>query len=165
MKNKAFIVALLLSVIALSSCVSAQVEKHAGTVAQENGYDCVLFDSDGDGVKDDRARLACLGMAGGYGAFRLEVFNGEAKIFDSENYSIDEQTYEKLSESIDGELVVDSFYSVEAIDVDNDACDELVCRQYAWADWHSNHIGDVLTTFKISDFGIEIIEVRLETRE
>ena len=58
------------------------------------GYDFVMFNSDGDGVKDDVAKLTCLGMSGGNGLFRLEVFvSGETdyrKVFDSERYEMDE---------------------------------------------------------------------------
>lgn len=38
------------------------------------GYNYVLFDSDGDGNKNDIAVLTALDMFGGYGQHRLEVY-------------------------------------------------------------------------------------------
>lgn len=133
------------------------------------GYDFVIFDSDGDGVKDDIAALACLGMSGGYGSFRLEVFvsgeNGYRKVFASEQYEMDELTYQRLCEDVGGELMIDTIYSAASSDVDGDGCDELVCRQYAWQESHSNHIGDVVSVLKVSDIGVEIVNVRFESQK
>ena len=164
---------LLILILTLSSCTSESatetpaVDNPAAGEFEMLGYDFVIFDSDGDGVKDDIAELTCLGMSGGYGSFRLEVFvsgeNSYRKVFDSEQYTLDDATYKKLSANTDGELIIDTFYSVEATDTDNDGCEELVCRQYAWEGCHSNHIGDIITTLKITDNIIKIIEVRFES--
>ncbi len=133
------------------------------------GYDFIAFDSDGDGTKDDIAELTCLGMSGGYGSFRLEVYvsgmNGYTKIFDSERYVMDELTYQRLCEDVDEELMIDTFYSVEAADMNGDGRDELVCRQYAWYESHSNHIGDVVSVLEVSDIGVEIVNVRFESQK
>ena len=88
--------------------------------------------------------------------------NSYRKVFDSEQYALEEETYKKLSPNIDGELMIDSFYSVEAADTDNDGCEELICRQYAWVECHTEHVGDVVSTLKIMDNGIETIRVELE---
>ena len=163
---------LLILVLMLSSCTSntsLEISTADHSVVGEPevlGYDFILFDSDGDSVKDDIAELTCLGMSGGYGSFKLEVFtsgeNNYRKVFDSEQYTVDESTYKKLSENIDGELMIDTFYSVEAVDVDNDGCEELICRQYAWVECHAEHIGDIVSTFRITDNDIEIINVNFE---
>lgn len=168
------ILPLLLSlVLMLSSCASEAatetptVDTPAAGEPEVLGYDFVIFDSDGNGVKDDIAELTCLGMSGGYGSFRLEVFlvgeNSYRKVFDSEQYALDKEMYKKLSQNIDEKLMIDTFYSVEAVDIDNDGCEELICRQYAWVECHSNHIGDIVTTFKITDSSIKIIGVRFES--
>ena len=164
---------LLILVLMLSSCVSnASPETPAANnpavgAPEVIGYDFIILDSDGDGTKNDIAKLTCLGMSGGYGSFRLEVFvSGEhnyRKVFDSDQYVLEEETYKKLSPNIDGELMIDTFYSVEAIDTDNDGCEELICRQYAWVEYHANHIGDIITTLKMTDNVIKIIEVRFES--
>ena len=169
---KKIMLPLLIFVLLLSSCSSNTLseaptaDNSAVGEPELLGYDFVIFDSDGDGVKDDIAMLTCLGMSGGYGSFRLEVFisgeNSYRKVFDSEQYALDEETYKKLSQNIDGELMIDTFYSVEAVDVDNDGCEELICRQYAWVECHAEHVGDVVSTLKIMDNGIEIICVELE---
>lgn len=163
---------LLILALLLSSCTSTETPTADNcTVAapESYGYNFVLFDSDGDGIKDDIAELTCLGMSGGYGSFRLAVFISGAKsyqkVFDSEQYEMDESTYKKLSESIDGELMIDTFYSVEAMDTDGDGCDELVCCQYSWTEYHSNHIGEVVSIFKVGDNGIEIIDLRFEPQK
>ena len=164
---------LLILVLILSSCASnaftetPAIDNYAVETHKVLEYDFVVFDSDGDGAKDDIAKLTCLGMSGGYGGFKLEVFVSKAKshqkIFDSEQYTLDDDTYKKISANIEGELMIDSFYSVEATDTDGDGCEELICRQYAWEECHSNHIGDIITTLKITNNVIEIIEVRFES--
>ena len=164
---------LLILILTLSSCASesptetSAVDNPAAVEPEALGYDFVIFDSDGDGVKDDIAELTCLGMSGGYGSFRLEVFtsggNSYRKVFDSEEYEIDESNHKKLSQNIEGELMIDTFYSVEAIDVDGDGCEELICRQYVWEEYHSNHIGNIITTLKMTDNVIKIIEARFES--
>ena len=169
---KKIMLPLLILVLMLSSCASesptetSAVDNPAAGEPEVLGYDFVIFDSDGDDVKDDIAELTCLGMSGGYGSFRLEVFvSGErnyCKVFDSEQYTLDDATYKKLSQNIDGELMIDTFYSIEAADTDNDGCEELICKQYAWEEWHANHIGDIITTFKMIDNVLEIIEVWFE---
>ena len=171
MKIKKTLTLLLILVLMLSSCAS---ESPTETPAVDNfaageptvlGYDFVIFDSDGDGTKDDIAKLACLGMSGGCGSFRLEVFisgeNSYRKVFDSEQYSLNQETYKRLSEK----MMIDTFYSVEAVDTDKDGSEELVCRQYAWEGCHSNHIGDIITTLKMTDNVIKIIEVRFESQK
>ena len=169
---KKIMLPLLILVLMLSSCASesptetSAVDNPAAGEPEVLGYDFVIFDSDGDDVKDDIAELTCLGMSGGYGSFRLEVFvSGErnyCKVFDSEQYTLDDATYKKLSQNIDGELMIDTFYSIEAADTDNDGCEELICKQYAWEECHANHIGDIITTFKMIDNVLEIIEVWFE---
>ena len=163
---------LLLLALMLSSCApelpkeTPAVDNPAAFEPEALGYDFVIFDSDGDSVKDDIAEFTCLGISGGYGSFKLEVFtsgeNNYRKVFDSKQYTVDESTHKKLSENIDGELMIDTFYSVEEVDVDNDGCEELICRQYAWVEYHAEHVGDVVSTLKIMDNGIEIICVELE---
>ena len=161
---------LLILVLMLSSCASNTSTETPPTPDNSDvgdpeplGYDFVIFDSNGDGVKDDIAKLTCLGMSGGYGSFRFEVFvSGErsyCKVFDSEQYMLDDATYKKLSQNIDGELMIDTFYSIEATDTDNDGCEELICKQYAWEECHAKHIGDIITTFKMIDNVLETIEV------
>ena len=169
---KKIILPLLIFVLLLSSCSSNTLSKaptadnSSVNVPEPLRYDFVIFDSDGDGVKDDIAKLTRLGMSGGYGSFRLEIFVlGEThyrKVFDSEQYILDEETYKKLSQNIDGELMIDTFYSIEAADTDNDGCEELICKQYAWVECHSNHIGDIVSTFRITDEGVEMIDVNFE---
>ena len=171
---------LLIFALSISSCAkktvdefsttdksTADINKSAVTAEKVYGYDFVLFDSDGNGVKDDVAELNCLGMTGGYGAFRLEVFvsgeNNYQKVFDSEQYTIDKETQKKLSENTQGELMIDTIYTVEAKDTDADGCDELVCRQYAWVECHADHVGDVVSTLKITENGIKITEQHFET--
>ena len=163
---------LLILVLTLSSCASESpketpaVDNPAAGGPEVFGYDFVIFDSDGDGVKDDIAELTCLGMSGGYGSFRLEVFvsggNSYRKVFDSEQYTLDDATYKKLSANTDGELIIDTFYSVEATDTDNDGCEELVCRQYAWGECHAKHIGDIVSTIKMNADRIIISDLRIE---
>ena len=170
-----FIVAVLL-LLTLSSCVSdIYDDRHTYTSTEQNsdvsereplGYNFTLFDSDGDGIKSDIAKLDCVDLLGGYGTFTLEIFasgkNSYSLVFDSTKYTIDEATYEMLSANVEGDLLIDTFYSAEALDTDSDGCEELVCRQYAWVQYHSNHVGDVVTTFKITDNGLEISDVRFE---
>ena len=163
---------LLILILTLSSCTSESatetpaVDNPAAGEFEMLGYDFVIFDSDGDGVKDDIAELTCLGMSGGYGSFKLEVFisgsNSYRKVFDSEEYEIDESNYKKLSETIDGELIIDTFYSVEVLDTNNDGYEELICRQYAWVDYHSNHIGNVVSVFEMFAYGINLCDIYWE---
>lgn len=164
---------LLILVLMLSSCASNTSTETPPTPDNYDvgnpeplGYDFILFDSNGDGVKDDIAELTCLGMSGGYGSFKLEVFmsgsNSYRKVFDSEEYEIDESNYKKLSETIDGELMIDTFYSVEVLDTNNDGYEELICRQYAWIDYHSNHIGNVVSVFEIFAYGINLCDIYWE---
>lgn len=163
---------LLILVLMLSSCTlnvsneAPMADNSAVGVPEPLGYNFVIFDSDSDGIKDDIAELTCLGMSGGYGSFRLEVFisgeNSYCKVFDSEQFEMDESAYKKLSENIDGELMVDTFYSVEAIDANKDGCEELICRQYAWVECHAEHVGDVVSTIRVIDNGIQITDQRLE---
>ena len=134
---------------------------------KEYGYDFTAFDSNGDGAEDGIAKLTCVDIFGGYGTFRLEVFTlGDqtySKTFDSIKYTMDDEAYQKLSENIDGDLRIDSVYSVEAVDSDGDGCEELLLRHYAWVETHTNHIGDVVSTLKISNGEARIIEHRLES--
>ena len=163
---------LLLLVLMLSSCTSntsLEISTADHSVVGEPevfGYDFILFDSNGDGIKEDIAELTCLGMSGGYGSFKLEVFisgsNSYHKVFDSEKYEIDKSNYKKLSETIDGELMIDTFYSVEVLDTNNDGYEELICRQYAWVDYHSNHIGNVVSVFEIFAYGINLCDIYWE---
>ena len=169
---KKIMLPLLILVLALSSCSSNATTE---TLTADNSavsepealvYNFVIFDSDGDGVKDDIAELTCLGMSGGYGSFILKVFvSGESsyrKVFDSEQYTLDDATYKKLSQNIDGELMIDTFYSVEVLDTNNDGYEELICRQYAWIDYHSNHIGNVVSVFEIFAYGINLCDIYWE---
>jgi hypothetical protein len=132
------------------------------------GYDFIAFDSDGDGTKDDIAELTCLGMSGGYGSFRLEVYvsgmNDYRKIFDSEQHDVQGSIYQHLSDEFEGDVMIDTIYSVEASDVDGDGRDELVCRQYAWRESHSNHIGDVVSVLKVNEGGVKIVCVYFEAQ-
>ena len=162
------IIALLLSSCSVNrKGKSTTADNSAVDAPNEYGYNFVIFDSDGDGAKDDIAKLTCLGMSGGYGSFRLEVFTSReksyTKVFDSEEYTIDDATYQKLSKNIDGELMIDSFYSVEAADTDGDGCEELICRQYAWAEYHANHIGNAVSMFEVSGGEVGLIEAWIET--
>ena len=75
---------------------------------------------------------------------------------------MDDAMYKKLSASIDGELMIDTFYSVEAADMDGDGCEELVCRQYAWGECHAEHIGDIVSTIKMNADRIIISDLRIE---
>ena len=122
----------------------------------------INFDSDGDGIKDDFAELKMLGASGGYGSFELEVFvsneNAYIKIFDDNGAINDGEALEFLSSVLDCKVQVDSVYSVEAVDTDNDGCDELVCRQYVWAKTHSNHIGDLVTIMRITGQTLELVD-------
>lgn len=167
-KNKISLLFLLICVCLLASCSPQSVQTPVAdhSIPEPLGYDFLFFDSDGDGVKDDIAELTCLGMSGGYGSFGLEVFvPGEGsyrKVFDSERYEMDETTYQRLAQYIEGELMIDTIYSVEAIDTDGDGHHELVARQYAWSGSHSNHEGDVITVFKIVNHRAEVADVRLE---
>ena len=163
---------LLILVLMLSSCTSntsLEISTADHSVVGEPevlGYDFILFDSNGDGIKEDIAELTCLGMSGGYGSFKLEVFisgsNSYHKVFDSEEYEIDKSNYKKLSETIDGELMIDTFYSVEVLDTNNDGYEELICRQYAWVDYHSNHIGNVVSVFEIFAYEIMLCDIYWE---
>jgi hypothetical protein len=68
MINKALSLLLIL-VLLLSSCTSntskiPTTDNSAVGQPEALGYDFVIFDSDGDGVKDDIAELTCLGMSG-----------------------------------------------------------------------------------------------------
>ena len=161
---------LLLPITHLSLCglyPSISVNSSVTDLSVPLGHDDLLFDSDGDGVKDDVAELTCLGMSGGYGTCRLEVFVSEKsdyrKVFDSDQYILDESTYNKLSENLDKKIMLDTFYSVEAIDIDGDGCEELICRQYAWVECHAEHIGNVVSVIKVSDCNVRFLNVRLET--
>lgn len=128
----------------------------------------INFDGDGDGIKDDIAELKMLGASGGYGSFKLEVFvsneNDYIKIFDDNGAINDGEALEFLSSVLDCEVQVDSVYSVEAVDTDNDGCDELVCRQYVWAKTHSNHIGDLVTVAKVINQNFEVIDFTFEEK-
>ena len=83
-------------------------------------------------------------------------------MFDSAQYSLNQETYKRLSEKIGGELMIDTFYSVEAVDTDKDGGEELICRQYAWVECHAEHVGDVVSTIRVIDNGIQITDQRLE---
>ena len=149
---------LVASLFALSSCAEDKIKADTEG-ANILAYDFIFFDSDGDGIKEDIAELRCVGMSGGYGSFRLFVYvlreNEYVRIFDSKDYTIDYTDYENLSSEIGIELMIDSFYSVKAADVDFDDCEELICLQYAWADCHSNHIGDIVSVFKLGRDALE----------
>ncbi len=171
MRNISLLLTALVAILLLSACTPSQLDtpstaNSAVEAPEPLGYDFLFFDSDGDGGKDDIAELTCLGMSGGYGSFRLEVFvSGEGsyrKVFDSERYEMDEATYQRLAQNIDGELMIDTICSVQAMDTDGDGRDELVTRQYAWSGSHSNHAGDVVTVFKIVNHRAEVADVRLE---
>ena len=61
--------------------------------------------------------------------------------------------------------MIDTIYSAEASDVDGDGCDELVCRQYAWKESYSKHIGDVISVLEVRKVGVEIVNVRFESQK
>ena len=61
--------------------------------------------------------------------------------------------------------MIDTFYSVDVADMDGDGCEELVCRQYAWVDSHSNYVGDVISIFKVVEDKVEIIEIGFEPQK
>lgn len=128
----------------------------------------INFDSNGDGIKDDFAELKMLGASGGYGSFELEVFisneNNYIKIFDDNRAINDGEALEFLSSILDCEVQVDSVYSVEAVDTDNDGCDELLWRQYVWSETHSNHIGDLVTVAKEINQNFEVIDFTFEEK-
>lgn len=126
----------------------------------------IYFDSNGDGIKDDIAELKMLGASGGYGIFELEVFiydeNDYIKIFDDNGAINDGEALEFLSSVVDCEVQVDSVYSVEVVDTDNDGCDELVCCRYVWSQTHSNHIGDLVTIMRITGQTLELVDRTFE---
>ena len=103
---KNILLSLLILVLTLSSCTSESAteipaaDNHAVGETEVLGCDFVIFDSDGDGTKDDIAELTCLGMSGGYGSFRVEAFiseeNSYRKVFDSEQHEIDISTYKNF---------------------------------------------------------------------
>ena len=96
-------------------------------------------------MKSDVAVLSALGGTGGYGQHRLEVYaEDRQKLFDS----IDCVINHAMIPGLPTDVIIDSIYSAEASDTDGDGCDELVCRQYAWCESHSNHIGDVVSVLK-----------------
>ena len=170
MIKKSLLLLLIIILIFLVSCKGETYEVPSMEPGRSDeiaplGYDFIIFDSDGDGVKDDIVEHKCLDVAGGYGSFQLEIFisgnRSYLKVFDSTYYTLDEQIYKKLSENINGELMIDTIYSVVAVDVDSDGCDELVCRQYAWVESHSNHMGDVVLILNVTDV-VEIMEARFE---
>jgi hypothetical protein len=55
--------------------------------------------------------------------------------------------------------MIDAFYSVEAADMGNDGSEELFCRQYAWIECQSKHIGDVVSVYKWLGNEIIIYEI------
>ena len=95
------------------------------------------------------------------------VFCHEETGYETE-YMIEEKDYPYLFNT-DGTLketsnfVVDTFKTVEAIDVDHDGTNELVMRQYASIGYHANYFADVETVFKISDNELILISIELIT--
>ena len=119
----------------------------------------ILFDSDGDGVKSDVAVLSALGGTGGYGQHRLEVYaEDRQKLFDS----IDCVINHAMIPGLPTDAIIDSIYSAKASDTDGDGGDELVCRQYAWCESHSNHIGDVVSVLKKNGDAFKIVDAWFE---
>lgn len=134
--------------------------------------DYLLFDGDGDGVKDHVVEHSLVDIFGGHGSYDLhvyaksitgkykEIFNSNEYLVNHKNmdieitsirdgkivfshheteyeieYVVDENSYPYLFNT-DGtsretpNFVVDTFKTVEAIDVDYDGSEELVMRQY-----------------------------------
>ena len=63
---------------------------------------------------------------------------------------------------LNGDGEVDAVVTDTLMDTDGDGRDELVARQYAWSGSHSNHVGDVVTVFKIVNNRAEVADVWLE---
>ena len=57
---------------------------------------------------------------------------------------------------------MDTVYSVEATDADGDGCEELIFRQYAWQECHANHKGDMVSTWKVEDNRLFLVNASLE---
>ena len=150
-------IAILIMTLLLSSACSQVFSGNADEVLFIESE--ILFDSDGDGVKSDLAVLSVLGGSGGYGQHLLDVYtDGGQKIFDSREYTVG---VTKIV-GIPSDTIIDSIYSVKATDVNDDDCDELVCRQYAWQESHSNHIGDVVSVLKNNDNKLELVNAWFE---
>ena len=61
-------------------------------------------------------------------------------------------------------FVVDTFKTIEAVDIDNDGSDELVMRQYCSIGWHANYIGDLESVWKLIDGKLVLISLKLYTK-
>lgn len=62
------------------------------------------------------------------------------------------------------QINVDTFKTVEMVDVDDDGSDEIFMRQYASVGWHSNYIGDCESTWKLMDGELKLISVSLNLK-
>ena len=167
MKIKIWFIFVSVVVVLLAGCSSKSDKILASDNFDERkqeplGYDFILFDSDGDGEKTDIVKHTVVDMFGGYGQYCFEIYIQSdvayRKVFDSDIYSTNQDPVTSLIQG----AVIDSIYSVESSDVDGDGCDELVCRQYAWVESRTNHIGDVVSVFKRNGDDIEIVSVWLE---
>ena len=61
-------------------------------------------------------------------------------------------------------FVVDTFKTIEAVDIDNDGSGELVMRQYCSIGWHANYIGDLESVWKLIDGKLVLISLKLYTK-
>ena len=59
-------------------------------------------------------------------------------------------------------FVIDSFKTVEVVDINNDGVEEILLNQYASVGWHANHFADCISVFKFIDDGmLTLISIEL----
>lgn len=96
------------------------------------------------------------------------VFQHQQTGYEAE-YVVDEEDYQYLFNE-DGtpmdnpNFVVDTFKTVEAVDIDNDGSEKLVMRQYCSIGWHANYIGDLESVWKLIDGELTLISLKLYTK-
>jgi len=80
-------------------------------------------------------------------------------------YMVDAEDYPRLfnedgTSSGNPNFVVDTFKTVEVVDVDGDGAEELIMRQYCSIGWHANYIGDFESIWKVSNDNMILIDSR-----
>ncbi len=59
-------------------------------------------------------------------------------------------------------FMIDSFKTVEVVDINNDGVEEILLEQYASMGWHANHFADCISVFNFTDDGkLTLISIEL----
>lgn len=60
------------------------------------------------------------------------------------------------------QFTVDTFKSAEAKDVDGDGCEEIEMRQFTSIVCHANYLGDCVSTWKLTNNELKLIDLKIE---